>query len=151
VISTLGTRCDISTFARSRNSAPPDREERLNEGKQLPTAFHGLSGAGCEGPPWRERLMTMAASIFHQQYSGPAAGYLDFALFSEKMKLERESTAETYHRKRQWASGLEDIRRDQALIGGRWTIPSVSGSTNQGGTWTACVERSKTPSVGGQA
>ncbi len=76
------------------------------------------------GPVWEPALaeaMSKAGLPFHQQY--PACGrYLDFALFTEKMKLDVEVDGETYHRSGSGDRVSEDIRRDQALIANGWTI-----------------------------
>lgn len=76
------------------------------------------------GPVWEPALaeaMTKAGLQFHQQY--PACGrFLDFALFSDEMKLDVEVDGETYHRSGSGDRVSDDIRRDQALIASGWTI-----------------------------
>ncbi len=76
------------------------------------------------GPVWEPSLanaMRQAGLEFYQQY--PACGrFLDFALFRNKLKLDVEVDGETYHRSGSGDRISDDIRRDQALIAGGWTI-----------------------------
>lgn len=76
------------------------------------------------GPVWEPALaeaMRNAGLTFHQQY--PACGrYLDFALFSESLKLDVEVDGEAYHRSGSGDRLADDIRRDQALIANGWRV-----------------------------
>ena len=77
-------------------------------------------GAPAEEPALAA-AMTNAGMNFHQQY--PACGrYLDFALSRDLMKLDVEGDGETYHRSGSGDRVSDDIRRDQALIAGGWTV-----------------------------
>jgi len=143
--STWARNCDIRHI---RTLAEFCDRETLERSKAVATGFR----TDLVGPVWEPALaeaMTMAGLDFHQQY--PACGrYLDFALFSEKMKLDVEVDGETYHRSGSGNRVSEDIRRDQALIAGRWTILRF---------WVyelredmdRCVEKIKNTIGGGQA
>lgn len=115
--STWARNCDIRHI---RTLAEFCDREAVERTKSVAAGFR----TDLVGPVWEPALaeaMTKAGLEFHQQY--PACGrYLDFALFSEQMKLDVEVDGETYHRSGSGDRVSEDIRRDQALIANGWTI-----------------------------
>ncbi len=115
--STWARNCDIRHI---RTLAEFCDRETVERSKSITAGFR----IDLVGPVWEPALadaMTKAGLEYHQQY--PASGrYLDFALFTERMKLDVEVDGETYHRSGSGNRVSEDIRRDQALIAGGWTI-----------------------------